>query len=88
MITAHAKEDLCRCEEFNFVGHVLTTDCEKASYEFNSASLRHSVSVPIEPNLPEYGDTVVAYQFGCKSSCSGSLSRRPARIIFTLETSW
>lgn len=83
---AHAQPDVCLCQDYNLVGHVLVTDHSQATYEFNPESQRHSVLVPL--GLPPPGsDTItIAYQFGCKNSCPGGMSRRAVNVIFTLET--
>ncbi|XP_075218133.1 cellular tumor antigen p53-like isoform X2 [Lycorma delicatula] len=83
---AHARRELCLCKDYNLVGHVLTTDHVSAIYEYNPDSERHSVVIPLSFPQPGSDTLTVAYQFGCKTSCPGGMSRRPVNIIFTLET--
>ncbi|XP_039281567.1 cellular tumor antigen p53 isoform X2 [Nilaparvata lugens] len=83
---AHARDGVCLCADFNLAGHVVTATHANAEYEYNADSGRHSVVVPLDTPHAGSDTTAVAYQFGCKTSCPGGMSRRPINLVFTLET--
>ncbi|RZF46678.1 hypothetical protein LSTR_LSTR002541 [Laodelphax striatellus] len=81
---AHIQNNVCNCS-ISLAGHVLTSNHSEAAYEYNAASGRHSVSVPLEQPQVGSESILIGYQFGCKTSCEGGMSRRPVSLVFTLE---
>ncbi|XP_039290489.1 cellular tumor antigen p53 [Nilaparvata lugens] len=83
---AHVQKNVCNCSEVRLAGHVLTSNDAAAAYEFAASSGRHSVVVGLRPPQAGSDATFIGYQFGCKTSCEGGMSRRQVNLVFTLET--
>ncbi|XP_063229511.1 tumor protein 63-like isoform X3 [Bacillus rossius redtenbacheri] len=71
---------------FPHVDHVIRCEHDTCSYERDESSGRLSVVAPL--GSPPPGSDVVSflYRFMCKTSCQGSMNRRPIQVVFTLET--
>ncbi|XP_046668462.1 cellular tumor antigen p53 isoform X2 [Homalodisca vitripennis] len=85
---AHSEDNkVCYCANYSWVRHVVQSSHAAAIYDYDSASDRHSVVVPLDSPQPGSETVVVAYHFTCKTSCPQGMQRRPISVVFTLETS-
>lgn len=87
ILTAHSEDGKhCYCASQNLVRHVVQSSHSNALYDYDPASDRHSVLVPLDSPQPGSDTVVVAYHFTCKTSCPQGMQRRPISVVFTLET--
>ncbi|XP_046668472.1 cellular tumor antigen p53 isoform X3 [Homalodisca vitripennis] len=85
---SHSEDNkVCYCANYSWVRHVVQSSHAAAIYDYDSASDRHSVVVPLDSPQPGSETVVVAYHFTCKTSCPQGMQRRPISVVFTLETS-
>uniref|UniRef100_A0A1B6DHV5 p53 DNA-binding domain-containing protein n=1 Tax=Clastoptera arizonana TaxID=38151 RepID=A0A1B6DHV5_9HEMI len=82
---AHREHNLCKCNEYNWVGHVVQSTHSDARYDYDLQSGRHSVTTPLDAVQPGCDTVTVPYFFTCMTSCVSGMNRNAINLIFTLE---
>ncbi|KAF8793438.1 Cellular tumor antigen p53 like protein [Argiope bruennichi] len=90
----HASEVVHRCVNHSMIEaskgvfeaeHLVRCESQRATYEQDNTTKRHSVIVPFEnPPAGQLYSTYL-YKFTCFGSCAGGPNRRPLMLIFSLE---